>query len=64
LAIAAYNGGPGRVRKAIRNTNSKNTFVIATSPTLRKETRQYVCRVLAMIHINRNLSRYGFSEAA
>lgn len=64
LAIAAYNGGPTRVRKAVRRARTKNTFAIATSPVLRGETRKYVCRVLAMIHINRNLARYGFEEEA
>jgi len=60
LAIAAYNGGGGRVRRAIKATGSRDFFVLARSGHLRGETALYVPKVLAMTHINRNLKHYGF----
>lgn len=45
LVMAAYNAGPGRVRKAIRYSGSTEFERIA--PFLPRETRQYVPRFLA-----------------
>jgi membrane-bound lytic murein transglycosylase D len=46
LALAAYNGGPGNVNKAIRNSGGKRTFweIRAYLP---KETQNYVPKFLA-----------------
>jgi membrane-bound lytic murein transglycosylase D len=45
LVMAAYNAGPGRVRKAIRYSGSTEFERVA--PFLPRETRQYVPRFLA-----------------
>lgn len=61
LAIAAYNGGPGRVSRAIRRTGSRDFFVIAKSGYLRRETIDFVPKVLAAIVIGRNPEQFGFA---
>jgi membrane-bound lytic murein transglycosylase D len=46
LALAAYNGGPGNVNKAIRHSGGKRTFW-EIRPYLPKETQNYVPKFLA-----------------
>lgn len=49
LAIAAYNGGPGNVRKAIRKSGSKDFWTLRKY--LPKETQAYVPRVIASMYL-------------
>lgn len=49
LALAAYNCGPGRVRKAIRQARSKDFWVLRKY--LPKETRNYVPAFIAANYI-------------
>ena len=49
LAIAAYNCGPGNVRKAIRRGNSRNYWDIREH--LPRETQKYVPRIIAAIYL-------------
>lgn len=49
LALAAYNSGPGNVRKAIRKSGYKNGFW-AIYDNLLKETRSYVPQFVAVIY--------------
>jgi len=60
LALAAYNGGPGRIQRAM-SQSGKDTFwdIAATSRYLPRETRDYVPLVLAAIVVARNPSHYG-----
>ncbi len=60
LAMAAYNAGPGRIRKSMKKTGSKDFFTLARSGLLKKETSDYVPKILALTHITRNLKAYGF----
>lgn len=46
LALAAYNGGPGNVNKAIRNSGGKKTFW-EIRKYLPKETQNYIPKFLA-----------------
>ncbi|HTO58537.1 MAG TPA: transglycosylase SLT domain-containing protein, partial [Pseudomonadales bacterium] len=48
LAIAAYNGGEGRVRRAIANAGPGATFFDLKLP---RETQRYVPKVLALAHL-------------
>ncbi|MCV9388125.1 lytic transglycosylase domain-containing protein [Reichenbachiella ulvae] len=50
LALAAYNTGPGNVRKAIRRSGYKRTFW-DIYPYLPRETRSYVPQLVAMIYV-------------
>jgi len=49
LAIAAYNCGPGNVRKAIRRANSTDFWVIRRF--LPNETQKYVPRIIAAMYL-------------
>jgi membrane-bound lytic murein transglycosylase D len=49
LALAAYNTGPGNVKRAIRKSGGKRTFW-EIYPFLPRETRAYVPQYVAMIY--------------
>jgi len=59
LAFAAYNAGPGKVRRAIRR-NGSNYWDMVKGRVLRQETKDYVPKILAAAIIAKNPSKYGF----
>lgn len=62
LAMASYNGGPGRVQRALRRNNVKDFWTLAARRNaLPRETRDYVPMVLAAIVIAKNPAQYGFT---
>jgi membrane-bound lytic murein transglycosylase D len=64
LALASYNGGPGRVQRAIKRSG-RNDFwkLTASSRYLPRETRDYVPLILAAIVIARNPAQYEMNVA-
>jgi membrane-bound lytic murein transglycosylase D len=59
LALASYNGGPGRVQRAIKRSGRDDFWKLsATSRYLPRETRDYVPLILAAIIIARSPSQY------
>lgn len=61
LALASYNGGPGRMQRALKNARADNFWTLtAKSRILPRETREYVPMILAAIVIARNPAQYGF----
>ncbi|MBI3048334.1 MAG: LysM peptidoglycan-binding domain-containing protein [Acidobacteria bacterium] len=61
LALASYNGGPGRVQRAIKRSGRTDFWKLAASSRyLPRETRNYVPLILAAIIIARNPAMYGF----
>ncbi len=62
LAMAAYNCGEGRIRKAIRRHHTKDFWTLARRGAIPKETVDYVPKFQAAMEIARNPERYGFSE--
>ena len=61
LALASYNGGPGRVQRAMQRSGVQEFWSLAeTSRYLPRETREYVPMILAAIVIARNPAQYGF----
>jgi membrane-bound lytic murein transglycosylase D len=59
LALAAYNCGPGNVRKAIRRSGGKTTFW-GVYDHLPKETRSYVPQFQAMMYVLRHAEDHNF----
>jgi membrane-bound lytic murein transglycosylase D len=65
LALASYNGGPGRLQKAIKRGGDNDFWELASKPKLLpRETREYVPMILAAIVIARNPAQYGFEFEA
>jgi membrane-bound lytic murein transglycosylase D len=61
LALASYNGGPGRVQRAMKRGRASDFWTLAAKPRLLpRETREYVPMILAAIVIARNPTQYGF----
>ncbi|UII27745.1 LysM peptidoglycan-binding domain-containing protein [Fulvivirga maritima] len=61
LAIAAYNTGPGNVRKAIRRSGYKETFW-EIYPYLHRETRAYLPQFIAIDYIMSYAHEHNFLE--
>jgi membrane-bound lytic murein transglycosylase D len=61
LALASYNGGPGRLQRAVKRVGSEDFWKLVEKPrVLPRETREYVPMILAAIVIARNPAQYGF----
>lgn len=60
VAMAAYNCGPGNVRKAIRRSGGKKTFWEIYN-YLPKETRSYVPQFQAFLYVLNNLAEHNFN---
>lgn len=58
LALAAYNCGPGNVRKAIRRSGGKNSFWEIYN-YLPKETRGYVPQFQAIMYVMRHVEDHN-----
>ncbi|MEM7298647.1 MAG: LysM peptidoglycan-binding domain-containing protein, partial [Bacteroidota bacterium] len=61
LALAAYNCGPGNVRKAIRRSGYKKKFW-SIYRYLPRETRSYVPQFVAITYLFNHLDEHGFAE--
>jgi membrane-bound lytic murein transglycosylase D len=65
LALASYNGGPGRIQRAMKAARAGDFWSLAARPRiLPRETRDYVPMILAAVVIARNPSQYGFEFEA
>ena len=61
LALAAYNAGEGAVRRQIRRNRSRNLPTTYAHLKLKRETREYVPRLMAVRNILRNPEKYGIT---
>jgi len=62
LALASYNGGPGRVQRAMKRSGKTDFWSLsATKRYLPRETRDYVPLILAAVIIARNPEQYGMN---
>jgi membrane-bound lytic murein transglycosylase D len=65
LAMAAYNAGEGRIRRALRSiddpVNNRDFWFIYRTGTLAAETNEYIPKIVATMIVDKNRARYGFS---
>jgi membrane-bound lytic murein transglycosylase D len=63
LALASYNGGPGRVQRAMKSSGRTDFWALSsTSRFLPRETRDYVPLIMAAVIVARNPAQYGLEE--
>ncbi|MBU1564680.1 MAG: LysM peptidoglycan-binding domain-containing protein [Proteobacteria bacterium] len=62
LAVAAYNGGPGKIRNGLTKYNVNNFWELAGKDYLALETKRYVPKLIAALIIAKQPERFGFSE--
>ncbi len=61
LALASYNGGEGRVGRAMKRTNAEDFWDLRTTRHLHPETQNYVPKFMAATIIAKNPEKYGFA---
>jgi membrane-bound lytic murein transglycosylase D len=62
LALASYNGGPGRVQRAMKRSGRDDFWKLSsTKKYLPRETRDYVPLILAAVVVARNPTQYGIN---
>ena len=59
--MAGYNSGDNTVKNAIKEHKSRD-FWYLSQHTFPKQTKNYIPQILAVIHISKNLSEFGFSN--
>ncbi|OPZ37923.1 MAG: Membrane-bound lytic murein transglycosylase D precursor [Spirochaetes bacterium ADurb.BinA120] len=62
LALAAYNGGAGYLRRAMIRTGRATLPGLKRSGALRRETSEYVARYAALMVIYKNRDLFGIAE--
>jgi membrane-bound lytic murein transglycosylase D len=62
LAVAAYNGGPGKIRNGLKRHKVDNFWDLASRKYLRIETKRYVPKLIAALLIAKNPEKYGFNN--
>ena len=62
LAMAAYNAGEGKVLRALHKAQAESFSEISRTKLIRRETKQYVPRIMAATIIARNPDHYGFTQ--
>lgn len=62
LAVASYNAGPGKLRQAVRKYGTRDFWELSGKPYLRKETKNYIPKLLAVLLIAKQPEKYGFDE--
>ena len=65
LALAAYNSGPGKVKRAVRTVadpiKQRDFWYLYRTKALPAETREYIPKTIAVVIIGRHPQRFGFS---
>ena len=64
LAAAGYNAGENKILRAINMYNTSNFWELSQGSYLKRETKEYVPKLLAAAIIAKDPARYGFSDVA
>lgn len=64
LAMAAYNSGEGRVRRALKRSGARDFWALARSKYLPRETKNFVPAILAAIIVSKDPERFGMENIA
>lgn len=60
LALSAYNAGAGKIARAIRKSGTRDYWKIRLTRYIRRETREYVPKFMAVAIIAANPTLFGF----
>ena len=64
LAAAGYNAGENKILRAIEMYNSKDFWQLSKGSYLKRETKDYVPKLLAAAIIAKDPAKYGFADVA
>ncbi len=64
LAAAGYNAGENKILRAIDKYNSRDFWELTKGSYLKRETKDYVPKLLAAAIIAKDPARYGFADVA
>ncbi len=64
LAAAGYNAGENKILRAIGMYNSRDFWQLSRGSYLKRETKDYVPKLLAAAIIAKDPARYGFADIA
>jgi len=62
LAVAAYNAGPGKIRRGVNRYETRDFWKLAGNKYLKLETKRYVPKLIAAIILAREPEKYGFTD--
>ncbi len=62
LAVAAYNGGPGKIRNGLSKYGVNNFWELASKDYLALETKRYVPKLIAALIIAKQPEKFGFTQ--
>ncbi len=62
LAMAAYNAGEGKIKRALRKTKSQDFWGLLRTRYIRRETKNYVPKFIAARMIAVHPEKYGFKD--
>ncbi len=62
LAAAAYNAGEGKIQRAMRRHKTDDFWQMARFRYLKRETREYIPKLIAAIMIAKEPEKYGFAD--
>jgi membrane-bound lytic murein transglycosylase D len=64
LAASAYNAGEYKILRSMQSAKTNNFWSLADTKHIRRETKDYVPKLIAAAIIAKNAKKYGFEEIA